>query len=284
MSYGQVHPQGQATPTCYRHPNTVSYVSCNRCERPICPECQVSAPVGVQCVECVAQANRSLPQQKTEFGGRFRPGAPFITYAVIVLNVLVYVLQWIIPGFTNSLVLAPALAAYEPWRLITSAFAHSMGSFLHLAMNMYGIYIFGTLLEPKLGRLRFTWLYLISAVGGSLGILLLSAPLSATLGASGALAGLFLATFVVYRSNKQALRQMGIILVLNIVLGIVVQGISWQGHLGGAIMGVLAACCIVLIPRSNPQRARTQLVLLSGLSVLLLGAVYLVAQAVKFTG
>lgn len=284
MSYGQVNPQGQATPTCYRHPQTVSYVSCHRCGRPICPECQVSAPVGVQCVECVAQANRSLPQQKTEFGGRLRAGAPVITYAVIALNVLVYALQWIIPGFTNSLVLAPAIAAYEPWRLITSAFAHSMGSFLHLAMNMYGIYIFGTLLEPKLGRLRFAWLYLISAIGGSLGILLLSAPLSATLGASGALAGLFLATFVVYRSNKQALRQMGIILVLNIVLGFVVSGISWQGHLGGAVLGILAACCIVLIPKNNPQRARTQILLLAVLSVLLLGAVYLAAQAVKFTG
>jgi len=283
MSYGQVNPQGQATPTCYRHPQTVSYVSCHRCGRPICPECQVSAPVGVQCVECVAQANRALPQQKTEFGGRLRAGAPVITYAVIALNVLVYALQWIIPGFTNSLVLAPAIAAYEPWRLITSAFAHSMGSFLHLAMNMYGIYIFGTLLEPKLGRLRFAWLYLISAIGGSLGILLLSAPLSATLGASGALAGLFLATFVVYRSNKQALRQMGIILVLNIVLGFVVSGISWQGHLGGAVLGILAACCIVLIPKSNPQRARTQILLLAVLSVLLLGAVYLAAQAVKFT-
>lgn len=284
MSYGQVNPQGQATPTCYRHPQTVSYVSCHRCGRPICPECQVSAPVGVQCVECVAQANRALPQQKTEFGGRLRAGAPVITYAVIALNVLVYALQWIIPGFTNSLVLAPAIAAYEPWRLITSAFAHSMGSFLHLAMNMYGIYIFGTLLEPKLGRLRFAWLYLISAIGGSFGILLLSAPLSATLGASGALAGLFLATFVVYRSNKQALRQMGIILVLNIVLGFVVSGISWQGHLGGAVLGILAACCIVLIPKSNPQRARTQILLLAVLSVLLLGAVYLAAQAVKFTG
>ena len=284
MSFGEVNPQGQASPTCYRHPQTVSYVSCHRCGRPICPECQVSAPVGVQCVECVAQANRSLPQQKTEFGGRLRAGAPVITYAVIALNVLVYALQWIIPGFTKSLVLAPAIAAYEPWRLITSAFAHSMGSFLHLAMNMYGIYIFGTLLEPKLGRLRFAWLYLISAIGGSLGILLLSAPLSATLGASGALAGLFLATFVVYRSNKQALRQMGIILVLNIVLGFVVSGISWQGHLGGAVLGILAACCIVLIPKSNPQRARTQILLLAVLSVLLLGAVYLAAQAVKFTG
>lgn len=284
MSYGQINPQGQTAPTCYRHPDTVAYVSCNRCERPVCPQCQVSAPVGVQCVECVAEANKRIPQQKTEFGGRLRAGAPVVTYAVIVLNVLVYLLQWIIPGLTNSLVLAPAIAAYEPWRLITSAFAHSMGSFLHLAMNMYGIYIFGTLLEPRLGRLRFAWLYALSAIGGSLGILLLSEPLSATLGASGALAGLFLATFVVFRSNKQALRQMGIILVLNIVLGFVVSGISWQGHLGGAVTGIIASACIVLIPRSNPQRGRTQVLLLSAVTILLLIAVYVAAQAVKYTG
>jgi len=281
MSYGQINPQGQAAPTCYRHPDTVAYVSCNRCERPICPQCQVSAPVGVQCVECVAEASRRLPQQQTQFGGRLRSGAPVITYAVIALNVLVYLFQWIIPGLTNSLVLAPVIAAYEPWRLITSAFAHSTGSILHLAMNMYGIYIFGTLLEPRLGRLRFAWLYLLSAIGGSLGILLLSAPMSATLGASGALAGLFLATFVVFRSNKQALRQMGIILVLNIVLGFVVSGISWQGHLGGAVTGIIASACIVLIPRSNPQRSRIQLVLLSTLSILLLVAVYLAAQGAR---
>lgn len=282
MSYGQNSPQGQVTPTCFRHPNTVSFVSCNRCERPVCPECQISAPVGVQCVECVAQANKNIPQQQTQFGGRLRAGAPIVTYTFIGLNVLVYLLQWLIPGLTNQLVLAPALAAYEPWRLLTSAFAHSTGSIWHLAMNMYGIYIFGTMLEPRMGRLRFTWLYLLSAFGGSLGILLLSNPLSATLGASGALAGLFLATFVVFRTNKQALRQMGIILALNVVLGFVVSSISWQGHLGGAVLGILGACCIVLIPRSNPQRARNQLLLLSGLSLVLLALIYVATQAVMW--
>lgn len=282
MSFGQVSPEGQAAPTCFRHPQTVSYVSCNRCGRSICPQCQVSAPVGVHCVDCVAQANKNLPQQKTQFGGRARSGAPVVTYTFIGLNVLVYLLQWIIPGFTNQLVLAPALAAYEPWRLITSAFAHSTSSFLHLAMNMYGVYIFGTMLEPRMGRLRFTWLYLLSAFGGSLGVLLLSDPLSATLGASGALAGLFLATFVVFRSNKQALRSMGIILALNVALGFVISGISWQGHLGGAILGILGACCIVLIPRSNPQRARTQILLLTALSIALPAAVYISTEAVKW--
>ncbi len=282
MSYGQMNPQGQSQPTCYRHPETVSYVSCNRCGRAVCPQCQVPAPVGIQCVECVRQANKDIPSQKTQFGGRVRTGVPLVTMTFIGLNVFMYLLQWIIPGFTRDVVLIPALAAYEPWSLITSAFSHSTGSFLHILMNMYGVYIFGTLLEPQLGRLRFAWLYLLSALGGSLGVMLLSPATTATLGASGALSGLFLATFVVFRGNKQALRQMAIILGLNVVLGFVVSGISWQAHLGGAIAGILAAACIVLIPKSNPQRSRIQLSLLGVMSVLMVIATYLSVESAKW--
>ncbi|HAY43485.1 MAG TPA: rhomboid family intramembrane serine protease [Micrococcaceae bacterium] len=281
MSYGQVTPAGQPAPSCFRHPGTVSYVSCNRCGRPVCPQCQVSAPVGVQCVECVHEANRKIPSQRTEFGARVRQGVPIITYSLIAVNVLAYILQWVVPVTTQNMVLVPALAAWEPWRLITSAFAHSTGSIFHLAMNMYGIYLCGVFLEPRLGRARFSWLYLLSTLGGSLGILLLSPPLSATLGASGALAGLFLSLFVVFRTNKQVLRQMAIVLVLNVVLGFVVSGISWQGHLGGAVVGALAAACIVLVPR-NPQRTKIQFLLLGALTIVVAVAIYLSAVAVKW--
>ena len=280
MSYGQVDPQGSAPTTCYRHPQTTAYVGCHRCGRKICPECQVPSPVGVQCVDCVREANKSIPAQQAAFGGKLRAGAPVVTYALIALNVVVYLLQWIIPGFTQRIVLAPVLATYEPWRLITSAFAHSTGSFFHLLMNMYGVYIFGTMLEPRLGRLRFTWLYLLSAFGGSLGVLLLSHPMTATLGASGALSGLFLATIFVFRSNGAAVRQLGIVLVLNLVLGFIVPGISWQAHLGGAVAGLAASACIVLIPRSNPQRNRIQLVLLAVLSVAVAVGTYWAAEHV----
>ena len=273
MSYGQVPPQG-AQPTCYRHPQTVSYVSCSRCERPVCPQCQIPAPVGVQCVECVAQANRAIPQQRTVYGGRARAGLPLMTMIFMGLNVAVYILQWIIPNFTQWLYLVPFFAEYEPWRVITSGFAHSTSSIFHIVMNMYGVYIFGSMLEPRLGRVRFTWLYLVSLLGGSLGVMLLSPINVATLGASGALAGLFLATFVVLRGNKNALRQMGIILALNVALGIVASGISWQAHLGGAIVGLAAAASIVLIPRSNPQRSTIQFTLLGILSVLVIGGLY----------
>lgn len=282
MSYGQVNPQSQAQPTCYRHPQTVSYVSCNRCGRPICPQCQVPAPVGIQCVECVQQANKNIPTQKTQYGGRLRLGLPLMTTIFIALNVIVYLLQRIVPGTTQDVVLVPFIAAYEPWRLITSAFAHSPSSIFHILMNMYGVYIFGTMLEPRLGRIRFVWLYLLSAFGGSIGVLLLSPANTATLGASGALSGLFLATIIFLRGNKPAVQQLVIVLALNVVLGFLVPGISWQAHLGGAVIGGLAALCIVAIPRSNPQRSTVQFALLGALTLLLAIATYFAMSAVAW--
>lgn len=282
MSYGQVSPESTQVPTCYRHPDQISYVSCHRCGRPVCPRCQVSAPVGVQCIECVRNANRAIPSAKTEFGGTARSSAkPVVTYTLIGVNLLIYVLQWVIPNFTQQIVLVGALAYWEPWRVLTSAFAHSQGSLLHIAMNMYGVYICGVLLEPRLGRVRFGWLYFLSALGGSLGVLLLSDPYTATLGASGALSGLFLALFVVFRTNRTALRQMGIVLLLNVVMGFVVPGISWQGHLGGAVLGLAAAASIVLIPKGS-QRTTLQFVLLGILSVVVTGMLYLAAVTVRF--
>lgn len=267
MSYGQVSPSGHGEPRCYRHPDRVSYVSCARCNRPVCPECQVSAPVGVQCRECVQEANRQMPTQRTQYGGAVAT-KPMATYTIIALNILAYLAQWALRGTTQAMMLVPGIAIYEPWRLFTNAFAHSTGSIFHILMNMYGIYIFGTLLEPRMGRLRFIWLYMLSLFGGTAGIMLLSPPLSGTLGASGALAGLFIATLVALRGNRGVLSQLGIVLVLNIVLSFTVPNISWQGHLGGAIVGGLAALCITLVPR-GPKRNITQLGLLGALSAVL---------------
>lgn len=232
-------------------------------------------------MECVRAANKAIPQARTQFGGRARAGIPLVTYVMIALNAAVYLLQWIVPRFTEQVVIVGALSYWEPWRIISSAFAHSQGSLLHIAVNMYGVYICGTLLEPRLGRLRFTWLYVLSALGGSLGVLLLSDPLGATLGASGALSGLFLALFVVFRANRSALRQMGIILALNVVIGFVVPGISWQGHLGGAVVGTLAAACIALIPK-GAKRTTIQFTLLGILSLAVLVAIYFAASAIRW--
>lgn len=281
MSYGQMSSGSVQAPTCFRHPDRISYVSCNRCARPVCPDCQVAAPVGIQCTDCVRAANKNIPRAKTQFGGAVHSGKPVVTYTIIALNALVYLLQWVIPNFTQNVVLVGALAYWEPWRIVSSAFAHSQGSLLHLAMNMYGVYICGTLLEQRLGRVRFIWLYAISALGGSLGVILLSNPLGATLGASGALSGLFLALFVVFRANRSALRQMGIVLVLNAIMGFVVPGISWQGHLGGAVVGAAAAAAIAFVPK-GPKRSTIQFGLLGLLSVCVVAALWISALGMRW--
>ena len=281
MSYGQVPPESAHAPRCYRHRERISYVSCHRCGRPVCPQCQVVAPVGVQCIECLRAANKTVPQAKTDLGGRIRTGAHLATYSIIALNALMYLLQWAIPNFTQEIFLVGALAYWEPWRIITSAFAHSQGSLLHIAMNMYGVYICGVLLEPRMGRTRFIWLYALSALGGSLGVLLLSDPRSATLGASGALSGLFLALFIVFRANRNALRQMGIVLLLNAVLGFLVPGISWQGHLGGAVTGAAVAALIAFIPK-GPHRSKWQFVLLGTLSLIIALAIYFSSYKIRW--
>ena len=82
-----------AAPSCYRHPGRATYVRCNRCERYICADCMRDAAVGHQCVECVQAGARTIRQPRTRFGGRQRSAAPVVTYALIAINVLAFVLQ-----------------------------------------------------------------------------------------------------------------------------------------------------------------------------------------------
>lgn len=247
-----------APPVCPRHPDRVSYVSCQRCGRPTCPECQRPAAVGIQCVDCVAEARRAAPRTGTRYGASARSGSrPVVTLGIIALCVLVYVGQLASDRLTVDLAFVPFLAQAEPWRFLTAAFAHSPGFLLHILFNMYALWITGSYLEPLLGRARFLALYLVSAVGGSVGFLLLAsgrAWFTPVVGASGAVFGLFAALFVL---NRHLGRQTGgilAILAINTVLGFVVQGIAWQAHLGGAIAG--AAVALALVLTSAPGRSR----------------------------
>jgi len=247
-----------APPVCPRHPDRISYVSCQRCGRPTCPECQRPAAVGIQCVDCVAEARRTAPRTGTRYGGAGRPGGrPVVTLGIIALCVAVYAGQLVSDRVTVELAFYPVLAWEEPWRFLTAAFAHSPGFLLHILFNMYALWITGSYLEPLLGRARFLALYLVSAVGGSVGVLLLAAGqawVTPVVGASGAVFGLFAALFVL---NRHLGRQTGgilAVLVINMVLGFVVQGIAWQAHLGGAATGALVALALV----ATSVRGRTR--------------------------
>lgn len=267
MSYGipAAEPFAQV-PVCPRHPDRPSYVRCQRCGRPACPECQRAAAVGFQCVDCVNEIKRTTPAVKTVYGGAVATGKPLVTFGIIAVSALMYVLQWIVPGewIYQNLAFANVFATteygeFEPWRMLTAAFLHSQGFLLHIVLNMYMLWIFGQALEPLLGRVRFLALYLISAIGGSVGYLALTpgyvpgVPLSGVVGASGAIFGLFGAMLLVQRHRGGDTRQLWILIAINGVIGFVVPQIAWQAHLGGLITGALCAAVIAYTPRGKRQ-------------------------------
>ncbi|WP_113716394.1 rhomboid family intramembrane serine protease [Arthrobacter dokdonensis] len=239
-------------PVCPRHPERVSYVSCQRCGRPTCPECQRSAAVGVQCVDCVRETARTMPARRTIFGGAVRAGRPVATLTMMAICVAAYVLDLVIPnGFVfQTFAYAPFLTESEPWRMVTSAFLHST-NIMHIGFNMYALWILGQALEPAFGRARFLAVYIISALAGSVGVLLMTPVDTTVVGASGAIFGLFGALFVVQRKRGGDLRSIIVLLVINAALGFIIPGIAWQAHLGGLIAGALCAAVIAYAPRRN---------------------------------
>ncbi|RNI19679.1 rhomboid family intramembrane serine protease [Flexivirga caeni] len=265
-------------PTCPRHPDRVALVSCQRCGRPTCAECQRPAAVGVQCVDCVKAQQRRSRTLVTAFGGRATQGRPVVTISLIAICAVVWVGQRVNSKVTTDLWYVPILSKEDPWRFLTAAFVHSPDTPFHLLFDMYALWIVGQYLEPMLGRVRFLALYLISAVGGSVGFeLLASTPktvtdynvgwLTPTVGASGAVFGLFVAVVVLNRHLGLQIGPMISLIAINAVLGFVVPDVAWQSHVGGAVTGGLCAGAIAVLGR---QRATMQWAALAGVTVLLI--------------
>jgi membrane associated rhomboid family serine protease len=275
------HPAGPAqtgaqdSATCYRHPDREAHIRCARCNRRICPDCMIDAAVGFQCPECVREGNKGVRQARTVFGGRVSSDAGYVTKALIGVNVVVFLIQQASASFTDRFAdigLAVdvngntiGVADGEYYRQLTSAFLH--GSVLHIALNMYALYLFGPSLEAAFGRVRFLALYLLSALGGSAVSYAFSSPNQYSLGASGAIFGLFGAFFVVNRKLRRDTKGLLVLVAINFVFGIIAPNIDWRAHLGGLITGALAAAVLVHAPR-----ARRNAVQVVGL-VLLLAAV-----------
>ncbi|MFG3496107.1 rhomboid family intramembrane serine protease [Streptomyces sp. NPDC047928] len=267
--------------SCYRHPGVETGIRCTRCERPICPDCMVEASVGFQCPECVrggsgsggrAAANASRP--RTIAGGAITAGDPqLITKIIIALNALVFVLVLTDRDrFVSDLALVGAwppaslfppgvpyvptegVAAGELYRLVTSVFLHEQ--VWHIAFNMLGVWWLGGPLEAALGRARYVALYLLSGLAGSAFTYLIAPAAQGSLGASGAVFGLLGATVVLMRRLNQDLRPVVALLVLNLALTFLWEGIAWQAHIGGLIAGAVIAYGMVHAPRD--RRALTQ--------------------------
>jgi len=170
---------------------------------------------------------------------RLKSDQPRITISLIMINLVIWLLQ-VIPGstLTSTLFYAPLLTVIEPWRMITAGFVHSPDSFWHILLNVYSIYIFGRVIEPMLGPVRFLVLYLVSIFGGSAMVLWLSEPVVPVVGASGAFFGLMGAYLIMLRAIGDNSGLLVGLIAVNLAFGFLVPGISWQGHLGGLLAGM----------------------------------------------
>jgi membrane associated rhomboid family serine protease len=259
--------------TCYRHPGRETGVSCSNCGRPICTECMTSTPVGMRCPECAGQRTR-VRRGLSAVGVGAQPVA---TYALLALNVIAFVAELGAGGGAASVEGGGTLTSdgglcgnaiddggfcggqsYEGgewYRILTAAFLHAGP--LHLLMNMFVLYVLGTLVEPAIGTLRFVAIYVAALLAGSFGALLLTDPNEVTVGASGAIYGLMGAAVVIARRRglEQVASQIGLWLALNLALTFSIPGISIGGHLGGLAGGILGAMLVSQAERRAAGRA-----------------------------
>jgi membrane associated rhomboid family serine protease len=252
-------------PTCFRHPGRETYVSCVRCGRHACPDCLRSAAVGQQCVECVREGNRTARRPAAVFGGRPTAGAA-VTWTLVAINVLLYVVELARPGIANDLAMLgraqitnggplQGVSQGQWYRLFTSAFLPPPGLSglgpLDILFNMWALILVGPALEKLLGPVRYLIVYLVSALGGSVMFYLIGPVNVEALGASGAIFGLFGAWFVVARRLRLDSRWIVTIIVLNLIIGFTVHGIAWQAHVGGILAGGLLTAAYAYAPKEN---------------------------------
>lgn len=267
-SYGQ-RSDPRAAPDCPRHPGVRSVDYCNRCNRPMCVDCLIPTEVRSICVDCTS-SKRGWVRQASRAA---RMGAPVVTYVMMAICILMYLVTWVFPSLKSSLALVPLFLMSRPWTILTGAFLH--GGLLHILFNMLSLYWVGRAIEPVLGWWRFLTVYLVSALGGSAFILAWcliqpSELLVGTVGASGAVFGLFGAVFVLQRLGGADTTPILTLLGINLVYGFLASGISWQAHIGGAVAGVAATWVLARLarPRSGITEAaqnRRQLLVALGM-------------------
>ncbi|MEO6880168.1 MAG: rhomboid family intramembrane serine protease [Mycobacteriaceae bacterium] len=259
MPYG---PDGGAVVnTCYRHPDRPTGLRCARCGRPACPECLREAAVGFQCVECVHAGQRDVRRPTTMAGATRTGGRPIVTEVLVALNVVVFAISAVLAQslFQNQasalfarLTLFPLAVADGQWyRLVSSAFLH-FGP-VHIALNMYALYVLGRELESVLGRGRYVAVYLVSLLGGSASVMVFQSPFEASAGASGAVFGVLGGLAVVIFRLKRNPTAVLAVIAINLVFSVAVPNISLSAHLGGLVVGAAATAAIVWAP----ARSRT---------------------------
>jgi len=259
-----------AAPVCYRHPDRETWIRCQRCDRPICPDCMTSAAVGFQCPSCVKEGARTMRTGRLPYGGSHSANPALSSIGLIALNVAVWLSISAAGGSGSGLVdrlallpqttlfgnqdgsttLVEGVSGGAYWQLATSVFSHV--AVWHIAFNMMALYFLGPQLEMILGRARFLAVYLLSGLAASTAVMWLSSEHTQTLGASGAIFGLMGALLVVGLKIGANVQQLVFWIGLNVVFTVTAGSfISWQGHFGGLIGGAVLAGLVVYAPRQR---------------------------------
>jgi membrane associated rhomboid family serine protease len=268
-------------PTCYRHPDRETGLSCSECGRPICEDCVTFAPVGLRCPEHAGgrRSGQALgsPRRRivarapqTHLGGT----QGLVTKTLILINVVIYLITAVQgaglnnPGgrlFVKWLLFGPFVADGQWWRLITAAFLHA--SLIHIGFNMLALWWFGTPVEQYLGRARFIGLYLASGLAGSAGALVVT-PNAPTVGASGAIFGILGAMLIIeWQETGRLAGNAMTLIVINLALSFAIAGVSAGGHIGGLIGGILATLAFARWGRGHAAYGRLGLAGVLGLVV-----------------
>jgi membrane associated rhomboid family serine protease len=236
-------------PVCYRHPDRVTGLACSRCGRSICTECSHDAAVGQLCPDDAAQTDRHrVIRARTLYERPSFQTSP-VSFTIMGVTVAIFVIglasvaadAWL---FRNLAQFNALVTVGEWWRIFTAALLHA--NFIHIGFNMYALYLFGPRLEQQVGSPAFASLYVAAAATGGLVSYLLGDPNQISIGASGAIFGLFGAWLVASwkmrhtPGGKRMFNQLFVLLAINVALGFM-PGIDWRAHMGGLAAGVAIA-------------------------------------------
>ena len=260
---------------CYRHPERMTGISCQRCHRAICGECMNPASVGFQCPSCVASGRASVRAPRSAFGAILKMGGGTATKVVMAVLAAEWILSLVTGRLLDQLLLMSNEAIYlgQFWRLFTAAL--TSGTIFGLLMNLLVLWIAGRAIESELGAWRFVALYVAAGLGGTTMLFVFGPYQSGGYGASAAVIGLLAANAIFKQKMREDVRaDIGLFILLilySILIGF--RSFGWLMLVGGLVVGAAVGWVLAYAPRRN--RSTVQAVGILGVIMLCLFAVVL---------
>jgi membrane associated rhomboid family serine protease len=268
---------------CYRHPDRLSFVLCERCGRTICLECQTHVNGMVLCPDDAQRSNVTMinvnarpPKPKRRLSdsrllSRIAPETPIVTYVIGGLVILLWLVDLAVGGAVIQTQLAYVFGGQttKPWTVITAMFSELGGgdAFINVLFFGFSMFVLGRLLERQLGHLKFLLLYLVSGFGAAIFALLFNGVVES---ANIATFGLIGAAIVLFRHDRRNLIWIGVVLLINVIQTLLstVRAIAWQGWIGALLVGLVITWAL-MSDDSSPRGLARQRTILIGVPVLL---------------